>query len=164
MSLFSRKDRDSDRSPKLFPVPEDSTVLGTDGNYTDPRVMIRNLAYDALLGELADDILFESFGIPPVSEEGHLALSRDSEKRLSKVMSAMPIIDSAVDTVMRIVSEAGFKNSDIPEEMKERIVTQQMDICRRCALSAISALVDLGLLDSHLPLAKVSLHEEDDDE
>lgn len=162
MSFFDKFRKGDD--PVIHPIPKTSTVMGTDGYY-DPRVFIRNLAYDALLGEAADEILHEVFEIPMVSQEGREALQRDSEERLSRVLSSITIIHSAVDTVLRIVAEMNPKAADIPDEIKEKAISYETDIARRCVLATLSCLVDLGLLESHMPKARMSMLDwEDDDE
>lgn len=147
----------------MYPVPEASSVLGTDGNYADPRIMVRNLAYDALLGELADEVLYKVFNISPVSEDGREALLKDTERRLSKVVAAMPIIETAVDTILRIVTEYNLSD-EFPEDFKKAMLDYHIDVSRRCCLAALSALVDLGLVESNLPVSSVNLLEEDDED
>lgn len=145
------------------PVPEESTVMGTGGNYSDPRVFIRNLAYDALLGDAADDILYRVFDMPKVSDEGREALQKDSEARLGKVIAAFPVIEPAVDTVLRIVAELNPKADEIDPEIKEKAIKYESDVARRCVLATLSCLVDLGLMESHLPEARMTLIKFEDD-
>lgn len=146
-------------------IPEQSTVMGSLGSY-DPRVFVRSLAYDALLGPAADEVLHEVFEMSPISEEGRGALQRESEERLMKIAAAIPIIDAAVDTVLRIVAELNPKANDMPPDLKERAILYEKDIARRCVLAVLSTLVDLGLVDSHLPETRLHLITvgDDDDE
>jgi len=135
-------------------IPEASTIMGHDGNY-DPRVLVRNLAYDALLGEAADEVLHKVFDLPPVSQEGQEALQRDSEERLSKVIMALSVVNAAVDTVLRIVAE--FGPDDLDPEIKERGIAYESDVATRCVLATLSCLVDIGMVETNLPKAKVML-------
>jgi hypothetical protein len=147
------------------PVPEDSTVMGALGNY-DPRVFIRNIAYDALLGEAADEVLHEVYELAPVSEEGREALQQESEARLAKVIAALPVIEATVDTVIRIVAELNPKAREISPEIKEKAILYESDVARRCVLATLSCLADLGLIDSNLPEATMKIIKlgGDDDE
>lgn len=160
MNLFDKFRKDG--KPQ-HPIPEDSTVMGSNGIY-DPRVFIRSLAYDALLGEAGDEVLSTSYELPPVSEEGREALQRESEERLEKIIAALPIIDSTTDTVIRIVAELNPRAKDIDPDLKERAITYEKDVARRCVLAALSTLVDLGLVESYLPEAKLHLIKFDGDD
>lgn len=162
MSFFDKFKKNDPRTWSA--IPESSTVMGTGGNYSDPRVFIRNLAYDALLGEAADEILYEVFDIPMVSQEGREALERDSQERLSRVAASMTVIHSAVDTILRIVAEINPKAADIPDEIKEKAIKYETDIARRCVLATLSCLVDLGLLETNMPKARMLFVESDDDD
>ena len=163
MNIFDRFRKNGKDRP-AHEVPDTSTVMGTAGNYSDPRVFIRNLAYDALLGEAADEVLYDIFDMPMVSPEGRESLQRDSEKRLSKIIAALPVIDPAVDTVLRVVAEMNPKSADISPEVKEKAIAYESDVARRCVLAALSCLVDLGLVESHLPEAKMTLIKFEDTE
>lgn len=145
-----------------FSIPETSSIMGTGGNIGDPRILIRNLAYDALLGSDVDGVLLSSFDMPPVSEEGREALKRDSYDRLSRVISAMPVVDASVDTVLRIVAE--FHPGSVPDEIKEQAIEYESDIVRRCVLATLSCLVDLGLFESNLPVAELIIVNPDEED
>ncbi len=163
MNLFDKFRKDG--KPQ-HPIPEDSTVMGSGGNY-DARVFIRSLAYDALLGEAGEEVLNTAYGLPPVGEEGREAIQRESEKRLEKVIAALPVIESTTDTVIRIVAELNPRANEIDPEIKERAIHYEKDVARRCVLATLSTLVDLGMLESHLPAAKMHLitfDGDDDDE
>ena len=160
MNLFDKFRKDG--KPQ-HPIPKDSTVMGSNGIY-DPRVFIRSLAYDALLGEAGEEILSTAYGLPPVSEEGQESLQRESKERLEKIIAALPIIESTTDTVIRIVAELNPKANDIDPDLKERAITYEKDVARRCVLATLSTLVDLGLVESYLPEAKLHLITFGDDE
>lgn len=162
MSLFDKFRKDG--KPQ-HPIPDDSTVMGSNGIY-DARVFVRSLAYDALLGEAGEEILSTSYELPPVSEEGRESLQRDSEQRLEKIIAALPIIESATDTVIRIVAELNPKAKEMDPGLKERAISYEKDVARRCVLATLTTLVDLGLIESYLPEAKLHLitFGDDDDE
>lgn len=151
MTLFDRFRKIPKKIPTAI-LPPGSTVLGNTQEYVDPRIFIRNVCADAMLGEELDDVLLRSYGLSPVSDEGWESLHRDSRERISKVLSALPVIDSVVDTVLRVVVQFNPDIENTDPEMVAQALDHEIDVVRRCVIATLACLVDIDAMHSHLPI------------
>lgn len=148
MSIFRRDKGPEEDDNQYIRIPDTSTLLGPAG-HANSAVLIRNIAYDAKMGKLADKVMSQSYGMPPVSDEGRKSLIQDSASRVEKVIACHDIIDIAVEIVFQLLSANSsdrLLQGGISQEDLDAAMDFQADVAARCVLSTLSALVDLGMM------------------
>jgi hypothetical protein len=93
-------------------------------------------------------------GLPPVSEEGNIKESQDSEERLIELKPLVPFIDSMSDISSNVLSSIavyGASEDDIPEgeeleEMAELLNNLYKSISLSTLIGAFSTASALGLI------------------
>ena len=118
-------------------------------------ILIRQAIYDSML-EPAEGIA-ESLGLSPISDEVADMEEQESQKRLERIASLIPFIDSHSDMVARIVSAAYALGDD-----EEGLLTDLLDkegaldhltdlfrtVCISSSVSCVSTLLNLELIES----------------
>lgn len=113
------------------------------------HTLFRNILYDSMLDN--PEKLANKLGLPSISEEVSEMEAEASEKRLEKISVLYPIIEAHAEIASEI-SFAGYSKSselDLEEEDSAENLRMFFKILAfSSAISCLSTLVDLGLIDT----------------
>jgi hypothetical protein len=111
--------------------------------------LMRNILYDSLIKD--PEILSGKLGLPPISEDVSEMEEEASQARLEKIHVLMPYIEAHSQLSSKIIF-AGYSKAlpidDMTDELEETVHTFFELISFASALSCISSLVDLGLVET----------------
>ena len=118
--------------------------------------LVRQVIYDSVFEDSQG--IADILGLPPVSEEVHEMEDQASHNRISKFQPLIPFIESHADIAAQVAA-AAYKLEilqDSPEDAKE--IEEDMDhivglfkiVALTSAVSCISTLIDLNLLESEI--------------
>jgi hypothetical protein len=119
-------------------------------------MLVRQVIYDSVF-ESAEKIA-DVMGLPPISEEVADMENRASEERLMTFQPLIPFIEQHAEISAQVAAtayklemlETSPEDSQLVEEDMEHIVGLFKIVALSSAVSCISTLISLGLLDSEV--------------
>jgi hypothetical protein len=115
-------------------------------------VLIRQVIYDSMLEPA--ELIAESLGLPPISDEVAEMEERASQERLETFSHLLPFIDSHADIAAKIAAAAYVLSDEIDTEEKvnDIDIAEMTKLFRLVSLSAavscMSTLINLDLVHS----------------
>jgi len=119
-------------------------------------ILIRQMIYDSIFD--APEQIAEAMGLPPISQEVSEMESQASVDRLRPFAALIPFLESYADISARIAAAAysiesvddGLLDGINEEEHLETITSLFRLVSLSSSVSAISMLMDMGLLDTEV--------------
>jgi hypothetical protein len=120
------------------------------------HILIRQMIYDSIFDD--PEHIADSMGLPPISKEVSEMEDRASVERLRAFAALVPFLESHADIAARIAATAynletvddGLLDGILEEEHLETITSLFRLVSLSSSVSAISTLMDLGLLDTEV--------------
>lgn len=110
--------------------------------------LLRNILYDSLIKD--PELLSAELGLPAISEDVSEMEEEASQARLDKISVLMPFIEAHAQLSSKVIM-AGYSKAlpveGMTDELAETINTFFELISFASALSCVSSLVDLGLVE-----------------
>lgn len=119
-------------------------------------ILIRQMIYDSIF-DMPEEIA-SAMGLPPISQEVSEMEEQASVDRLAQFAALVPFLESHADIAARIAATA-YSLETVDENLLEGFVEEEhMDtilalfrlVSLSASVSAISTLMDLGLLDTEV--------------
>jgi len=136
--MFGKRKRQSSQISRLMTIPL--------------PVLIRQVIYDSMLEPA--ELIAESLGLPPISDEVAEMEERASQERLETFSHLLPFIDSHADIAAKIAAAAYVLSDEIDTEEKvnDIDIAEMTKLFRLVSLSAavscMSTLINLDLVHS----------------